>query len=151
MAQRRHVILVCDLCESQDLVETHRISIDGHVLDAEACDTCWNRMLAAFGTWAVVGQMPKKKRASIKGAVSWPDTPWRFTAHALERMGKRKVSPSDILRVIDLPDIRRPGEAADEEVWTRGRTKVVVVPNSQVVLTVAYTDESDSTLEGANA
>ena len=54
------------------------------------------------------------------------------------------MKPADILRALDRPDIRRPGHAADEEVWVRGTTKVVVVPERQIIVTVAKTTEEDA-------
>lgn len=119
------------------MVEKHRIVVDGTARDAEACDTCWSATLALFARWAAQGRAPSVKKAKVDELVGWPDTEWRFTAHALKRMGERFVKPLDVLKTIAQPEIKRPGEAADEEIWQRGDTKVVVVPSRQVIKTVA--------------
>lgn len=146
MVQRREVVLVCDLCESEDLVQTHRIIVDGQARDAEACDPCWSRTLVAFAAWATQGRTPSRKKSVAKDVVAWPDTEWKFTSHAMQRMGERKVKPRDVIRCVDMPDVCRPGKASDQEIWTRGTTKVVVVPERMVILTVAKTDEEDATV-----
>ena len=119
------------------MVETHRVNVDGTARDAEACDTCWSKTLALFATWAIAGREPTIKRSKVTDLVEWPDTPWRFTSHAILRMGERFVKPHDVLKVIAMPEIKRPGEAADEEIWQRGNTKIVVIPDRQVIKTVA--------------
>lgn len=137
MVQSREVVLVCDLCGSENMVDTHRISVDGTARDAEACEPCWSKTLASFATWATAGRAPTVKRSKTGDLLQWPDTPWRFTAHAFKRMGERHVKPHEVLAVIERPEIKRPGEAADEEIWQRGETKVVVIPSRQVIKTVA--------------
>lgn len=145
MAQRRTVVLVCDLCGSEgDMVETHRIVIDGTARDAEACESCWSRTIALFATWATAGRAPSLKKSKLTELHSWPDTEWRFTSHAMQRMGERHVKPLDVLKVIAQPEIKRPGDAADEEIWQRGNTKIVVVPARQAIKTVMkHVNESD--------
>jgi len=119
------------------MVETHRIVVDGTTRDAEACHGCWSTTLAGFAAWATQGRAPSAKKSKISDAVSWPDTPWKFTPHCLERMGTRKVSPTQVLRVLAEQEIRRPGDTADSEIWQRGDIKIVVVPDKRVVVTVA--------------
>ena len=138
MVQRREVVLVCDLCGTEgDLVETHRIVVDGNTRDAEACDSCWSSTLATFAVFATAGRAPAAKRYKKDELVQWPDTPWRFTNHAMLRMGERKVRPVDVLKVIAAPEVKRPGDTEDTEVWTRDNTKIVVSPARQVIQTVA--------------
>ena len=125
------------------MVETHRIVVDGTARDAEACHDCWSKTLAGFAAWATQGRAPVTKKSKISDAVAWPDTPWKFTPHAFKRMGERKVTPTQVLRVLAEQDIRRPGDSVDTEIWQRGDIKVVVVPDKQVILTVAKTGEDD--------
>jgi hypothetical protein len=62
-------------------------------------------------------------------------------------MGERFVKPLDVLRVIAMPEIKRPGSAADEEIWQRGNTKIVVVPDRQVIKTVAKVEASPTLVQ----
>lgn len=135
------VTLVCDLCESENLVETHRVSVDTTAREAEVCESCWVGIIAALALFHQVGHEPPKKETRTGKVLAWPDTPWRFSSHALIRMGERNVKPEEILRVIERPEIKRPGKASDQEIWQRNGTKVVVVPERQVVVTVARASE----------
>jgi hypothetical protein len=147
MAQRRVVTLVCDLCGAEDIVETHRITVDGTSRDAEACDTCWSNIMAAFAGFAATGREPEKKRYKKDELLEWPDTPWKFTNHAMLRMGERRVSPAAVLRVIKEQEIRRPGKHDGEEIWQRGSVKIVVDPTRQIVTTVARTVDAPALAE----
>ena len=139
MAQRRVVTLICDLCGGEDMVETHRISVDGTSRDAEACMSCWSKVMAAFAGFATSGREPEKKRYKKDELLQWPDSPWKFTNHAMLRMGQRHVSPAAVLRVLGEQEVRRPGKYDGEEIWQRGDVKVVVVPDRMIVKTVART------------
>lgn len=137
MAQRRVVTLLCDLCGGEDMVETHRITVDGTSRDAEVCLSCWTPLIAAFAGFANGGREPEKKREKKSDLLQWPDTPWTFTKHALLRMGERGVTPAQVLRVIAEQEIRRPGKYEGEEIWQRGDIKIVVNEERQTVRTVA--------------
>jgi hypothetical protein len=93
--------------------------------------------MGAFAGFANGGREPVKKRIKEADLLQWPDTPWRFTSHAILRMGERKVRPADVLRVLSYQDVRRPGHLDGEEIWTRDDVKVVVNPDRQIVKTVA--------------
>lgn len=141
--RREVIVLVCDLCERGEpevVVETHRVVVDSIARDAEACVECWQGVVEAFVPFAAAGRQPAKVTKTTK-AFDWPGSSWKFSSHAMQRMGERKVSPEEVLRVVGDPEIRLPGKASDQEVWTRNGTKVVVVPERQVVVTVARRDE----------
>lgn len=147
MASRRVVTLICDLCGGDDMVETHRITVDGTSRDAEACDTCWSKIMGSFAGFASQGREPEKRRYKKQDVLEWPNTPWKFTNHAMLRMGERRVSPAAVLRVIKEQEIRRPGKHDGEEIWQRGNIKVVVDPARQVITTVARTDVAPTLAE----
>jgi hypothetical protein len=136
MAQKKVIVLVCDLCGTDDLVDTHRIAVDGQAFDAEACDMCWAKVIEPFAKWSKFGRQPRSKTTRTK-AVEWPGTPWQFSSHALQRMGERHITPEQVLRVVDDPEVKRPGSASDQEVWHRGAVKVVVVPERRIIVTTA--------------
>lgn len=145
MVQRREVVLVCDFCGTEGkMVETHRLAVDGTARDAEACDTCWSSTLASFAQWATAGRAPSVRKAKVADIVAWPGTEWRFTNHAMQRMGERRVKPLDVLKVIAAPEIKRPGEEADVEIWQRGDTKIYVIPDRQIIKTVAKVQSETS-------
>lgn len=56
MASKIETILVCDLCESESLVDTHTLEIDGHRVELEACDPCWGAMVEHVAPVAKVGR-----------------------------------------------------------------------------------------------
>lgn len=70
MVQRRVVTLICDLCGGSDMVETHRITVDGTSRDAEACMTCWTPIVGAFTRFANGGRKPVKKRIKTVAKLS---------------------------------------------------------------------------------
>ena len=147
MVQKKIVVLECDLCGAEgEGVETHRIHIDAIARLAEVCARCWEGIVASFAVFATAGRAPEIKTQKAGKALEWPGTPWRFSSHALLRMGQRKVTPQDVLRALDNPEIKRPGKASDQEIWQRGQTKVVVVPDRQVIITVANGSEDDEEL-----
>lgn len=135
------VTLVCDLCDSEEAVETHRLTVDTTARDAEVCERCWVGILSALALFHQVGREPEAKQTRTGPVVSWPETAWRFSSHALVRMGERNVKPEEVIRTIERPEVTRPGKASDQEIWQRNGTKVVVVPERRVVVTVAHTDE----------
>lgn len=142
MARREVIVLVCDLCESEDMVETHRVTVDGVTRDAEVCSNCWGTTTACLTAFYAVSREPSVKVSRVK-AMEWPGTEWRFSSHALQRMGERHVTPEAALKVCDDPELRRPGKASDQEIWTRNGTKVVVVPERRIIVTVARQSDDD--------
>lgn len=163
MTSRAVVVLECDRCGTQkpeDGVET--ITLGG--LEGEACKGCRKEIFSdAFEMWMEAARRgvdtPRQVRAtrakrkdsvalanSVAGLtlMQWPNTPWRFTSHALQRMGERFVMMEDLLPVLKHPDVTRPGDKNDGvEVWLGGRLKVVVNPEQHAVLTVAMRDEGE--------
>lgn len=145
MAERREVVLVCDYCEGTDLVDTHRLTLDGHTAEAEACEGCWSGVVATFAAFVTKGRpVPTKSRVPSK--VEWPDTEWHFTHHALQRMGERKLSPHDVLTALARPEVTRPGRASDQELRVRHGVKVVCIPDRRIIMTVAHVDDDDDAL-----
>jgi hypothetical protein len=140
--------LVCDVCDRSELddptlgIETHRITFDGVTIEADVCKTDTDGLLATFAVFAKHGrQVPTKTK--IVGAKPFPGTSWRFSSHALIRLGERKIDPTEILPVLDDPTLTRPGNASDLQIRERGRLKAVVAPERGIVITVARSDEAD--------
>jgi hypothetical protein len=153
MASRQTVIFVCDLCGKDSAespnVETHRIGLDGVEVEAEACESCWEGVVAAVAVLGRAGrQVPARTR--IRNVKPWPGSTWRFTSHALIRCGERHLDPLEIVRVLDDPSITRPGKASDQEIRERNGVKAVCIPERGIVLTVARKGEEavDSYVEG---
>jgi hypothetical protein len=139
--------LECDVCGRDDSdpdvgVETHRVTFDGVTIEGELCKRDLDGLLGSFAVFATHGRkVPTKTR--VVGAKAFPGTEWRFSSHALKRLGERKIDPVEIIAVIDNPTITRPGNATDLEIRERGRLKAVVAPERAIVVTVAKTDERD--------
>lgn len=165
MTSRAVVLLVCDRCgtsNAEDEVETHQIA----GLEGEACKRCWKDIytesLEAWldATRTLVEREPAKRRYQRRQSLSsvelanqvngqdvtqWPDTPWRFTSHALLRMGERHIMMEDLLPILKSPAATRPGDKQDGiEVWWTGDVKVVVNPEQRAVLTVAHMETTDA-------
>lgn len=147
MAEKRTIVLVCDLCEREagDAVgvETRTIVVDGVGAEAEACDGCWEQLMVSFSVFATRGRRLPPRTPKLRGAKSIPGSPWRFTSHALIRCGERNLDPVEIVEAIDDPTIVRPGRASDQEIRERGTLKAVVVPERGIVVTVARRGEDD--------
>lgn len=145
MASRRVVTLVCDQCGGEtDDVLTHRVTVDGQTVDAEMCAKCWGKLLTAFGGFVHAGREVRKAR--IARTVEFPGVEWKFTHHALQRMGERKLNPKRVVQVIEDPEITRPGTAANLEVCTAYGVKVVIDRDRASVVTVAHIGEDDDEL-----
>lgn len=143
MTTRKEVVLVCDQCGAEGgMVQTYRVTVGGVTVEAENCDDCWASLAAAFGAWARSGRTIPPRRTP-RGA-AWPGTPWKFTHHAMERMGQRHINPDRVLGALDDPEVVRPGNGAGEEVRVRGRIKVVCNPERWTVLTVADREQEDA-------
>ncbi len=147
MAERRTVVLVCDLCESEQNdsvdVQTRTVIVDGQGAQAEVCDPCWETFLASVAFFATRGRALPPRTPRLRGVKSFPGSTWRFSAHALIRCGERNMDPGEIVAAIDDPTIVRPGRASDQEIRERGSIKAVVVPERGIVVTVARKGEDD--------
>lgn len=145
MATVEHVVLTCDLCDTDDLVETHNMVVDGTPIEFEACDGCWGKTLASIAILSKVGRKPAKlQKVSSKANVSeFPGETWKFTAHALERMGTRHISPHKACLAADDPQLTRGGRDPYSQVRVRNNIKVVVNEEKRLILTVAHEQEED--------
>lgn len=147
--KRSRIELVCGFCgKGQDdgaVVDTHRLGVDGTAYDEEVCDPCWDRLLVHFAPFATTGRkVPKtaaKKARRPRDAVAFPGTQWRFSSHAMMRLGERKIDPVELLKMIDSPTVVRPGNSDDVEIREGARLKAVVAPERFVIVTAAHHDE----------
>lgn len=150
MAERRTVVLVCDLCDqeaSDDLeVETRQVIVNAVGAEAEVCEGCWGQLMAAFSVFATKGRALPLRTPKLKSAKAVPGTSWRFSSHALIRCGERNLDPLEVVAAIDDPTVTRPGRASDQEIRERGYLKAVVVPERGIVVTVARKGEDDENL-----
>lgn len=145
MATREVVTLVCDRCgksEDEAKIETHTVYVDGVGMEAEVCNPCWGVALRAL--YKIEGRAPTvKKVTQRKNIVEWPGEEWRFTNHALVRMGERHVSPADVIEVVENATNTRPAREPGLEVRSRYEVKAVVNVEKRIVLTVAKRDEEE--------
>lgn len=142
MATREIVVWTCDVCGTEDLVDTHIVTVDGHSVEGEACDKCWQAAIAGFAKFANAGRVPELTKVSAKKQVmAFPGESWKFTAHALKRMGERHISPVDAARAADDPEIVTPGLNGSGEVRIKGKVKVIVKPEGRLIITAAKRDE----------
>jgi hypothetical protein len=144
VATKRTIVLTCDQCGSEDLVQTQRITVNGKTADAEMCDKCWAKLLTAFGGFISAGREVPVGR--IPRVVEFPGVSWKFTHHALERMGQRRLNPAQIVQVIEDPEVVRPGNRANLEIRQAYGIKAVVAPDRHSIVTVAHVDEDDEEL-----
>lgn len=147
MASKKVVVLQCDGCgtEVPGEVQTRQISVDGRAVEAEQCSVCWSKVCTAIAVFATHGR-PLPLRTPVRGAKPWPGTTWKFSGHALQRLGERGIDPAEIVKVIEDPTISRPGRASDLEIRERGSYKAVVAPARGIVITCARRAEDDDTL-----
>lgn len=146
MASKKIVTLVCDICQSDDMVETHILTVDGVTKEAEACWACWNRALTPLLPFSKVGrdvQPPKPVKVKKADIVPFPGQSWKFTSHALIRLGERHLDPTQAAFAAEKPEINHPGRTPDTEVHVRGPIKVVIQPAKRLILTAARRDEID--------
>lgn len=144
MGRHATVVLICDICGVEgDGVETRQLAVLGKAFEAENCDKCWAKILAQLGGWAKTAREVKPKRPRVPKAVAWPDTPWQFTHHAMQRMGERQLTPSEVLYTIEHPDVTRPGQQPEHEIRQRNGVKAVVIPDRLIVITAAHTEADD--------
>lgn len=68
MATQRHVILICDLCKSEDIekgrlgIATHVHIVDGQATELEACTKCWKPVAEAHEKLVELGRKPGSNR-----------------------------------------------------------------------------------------
>ena len=141
MSKREVVVLVCDLCESDDLVDTHCVIVDGHAVELEACDPCWADIMEGFAGVARVGRKVKAKRVKKSEVVPFPGESWSFRHHALIRIGERQLNPVDVAKAADDPEVTHAGRAPGTEVHIRKGIKVVVRPEQRLIITAGDRDE----------
>lgn len=142
MSTKKTVVLICDLCGGEHLVETHRLSIDRHAVELEACDDCWTRVVVKLGPVAAASRpasatIAEKSRRAARKAVAMPGTSWRFTSHALIRMGERHLTPTEVVQAADNPEVERPGTEPGCLIRVAGPIKVVVDPDNQAIITAS--------------
>lgn len=149
MASREVIILECDFCgidENDVVISTHVLEVDGHAVEFETCDACWDKKVMRVMAPLSQRGRPLKKRsrrpaAKPVEAVPWPGTAWEFTAHALQRLGERRITPLDAVAVAENPSTTHPGRPDGNpgaKMFWRDNLKVVADPDRRVVFTVAY-------------
>lgn len=145
MVSQTVVVLTCDLCDADDLVDTHNMVVDGQPIEFEACDKCWGKTLETLAILAKVGRKPSKltKVSSKKDVMEIPGANWKFSAHALERMGSRHVQPKAACLAADDPEITRGARDPKCQIRVRNNIKVVVNEEKRLILTVAHEHEAD--------
>lgn len=141
MATREIIVLSCDCCDSEDMVDTHTMTIDGQSVEAEVCAKCWERLMGAFAGIAKNGRRIKPARVKKADVLPFPGEAWKFSAHALVRMGERHLDPSKVAEAAEDPTTTHPGLTKGLEVRIRGNIKVVVQPKSRTIITAGGRDE----------
>lgn len=150
--RREVVVLACDWCdrsEGEVLVETHTVAVDGRPVEVEACEVDWQSVLEAFAVVAVKGRRVKEERKVKRPrppkveSSPFPGTDWRFTNHALIRMGQRRINPIDVIAAADSPAFTHEGEEGDGVMVHQDRNglRVVLDPTRRAILTAAVRDE----------
>lgn len=144
MATKEIVVMVCDLCGGDDLVTTHTMVVDGEAIVFETCDKCWaEQVLPPFAALAKAGRKPEpatkvSKRGNVK---TMPGTEWKFTSHALLRMGERHIDPTEAVEAADYPEVTRPAREPGLQLRALHGVKVVVNESRRIIVTVAKRDE----------
>lgn len=141
MATMRVVVLECDICKGTDLVGTHMISVDGKTVEAEACEPCWQKVVTCLIPFSKAGRVPQPKKVSAKKDIMpFPGQAWRFTAHALVRLGERHIDPVEAAKAADQPE-RTEVRADSAEVRIRKNVKVIVDVRKGLIVTASKRDE----------
>lgn len=140
MGTRTEIVYLCDLCGSDSQASTHTLTVDNHATEFEACPHCWQELLTHVARIDKVGRTPKRKQAKAR-TYPFPGESWKFTSHALIRMGERHLSPADVTAVAEQPEICRPGREPDVEIRVGLDVKVVVRPHTREILTAARREE----------
>jgi hypothetical protein len=143
VAVRKIIVDVCDLCGGDDMVETHCMTIDGTSVEAEACVPCWQKVIENLAVFSRVGRRPQPKKVTArKEIVAFPGESWRFTSHALIRLGERHISPCEAALAAEEPEIAHPGRDGRSEVRIKDKVKVVIDVRKRLVLTVSRREEA---------
>lgn len=145
VATRTIVTFVCDLCESDDMVETHTLNVDGKAVEADACLPCWQKVLENLAVFSVVGRPITRAKVRKADVVPFPGESWKFTSHALIRLGERHLNPTQAALAAEKPDVSRPGREPGTLVHTTGPIKVAIDPTRRLILTVARRSEEIET------
>jgi hypothetical protein len=149
MATQTFITLECDLaykgCSKDVDVETHSMALDGTPVEFEACPHCWDGALSLFTEVVKAGREPSriKKVSQAKNVFDFPGKEWKFTAHALERMGQRHITPDKACRAADYPDLTRGGRDANTQIRVRKGIKVLVDESRGLIVTVAREEDVD--------
>lgn len=144
MATREIITYVCDLDESEDMVEEHTITVDGTTVVADVCMKDWQKIVSCLAGLYSAGRQPVPTKVSGRGnIVDFPGQAWRFSYHALQRMGERRVSPESVVKAAEDPELVHPGGNGKSEIRIRGKVKVAVaLDKKDLILTVAHRDEA---------
>ena len=141
MATKTEIIFVCDLCKSEKDVQTHKVTVDNHAVEIDACRKCWQGVLSSIAAVDRVGRVPKQKGKKKQKVFPFPGESWMFTPHALIRLGERKIGPDEVIKAIENPEITTPGDQPELEVRISAGIKAVVDPHDRTIITAAYRDE----------
>jgi hypothetical protein len=151
--KREVVRLVCDLCQLDEIetdgVETRRLRLDRNEIECEVCHACWVRAVKHLLPLVKSGRQAKHSRTRTRtrtvsdGAVRMPGTDWRFTSHALERIGERRLDPVRVVEVADHPAQTRPSTSLVEAmVHECNDVHVVVIASRKIIITAAGRDQA---------
>jgi hypothetical protein len=147
MAVKEVIVNVCDVCDHAEpdvVVSAHRVVVDKTGVDIDTCDECWADVTPNLATIQKAGRRITAKVPKVtREVVEWPGSRWRFSAHALQRLGERHIDPLDAANVADDPAQTWPGIKPGLEVRSRGGVKVVVNPKSFTIATVSNRDEAE--------
>lgn len=141
MVTKTIITYVCDLCEGDDMVETHLVNVDGKAVEAEACLTCWQKVLENLAVFSVAGRPITPVKVKKADVVAFPGESWKFTSHALIRLGERHLDPSQAAFAAEKPEVSRPGRDPETFIHTTGPIKVAIKPKKRLILTVARRNE----------
>lgn len=152
------VTLICDLCQTERDnagVELHRLGFDGGTVALDACRKCWGDVRHALSPVVAVGRAVKvepvkatrARRVKLAEIATAEQGGWTFTAHALTRLGERKLDALDVIRTAQNPAHTYPSESLPEAtVHERDGLKVVVVAERKTIITaVRRADVDDAT------
>lgn len=64
MATKVRVILTCDLCQTDEGVDTHALTVDGKSMEFELCKRHWTDLDQRMQTYFTAGRKIGRKRRS---------------------------------------------------------------------------------------
>lgn len=150
MTTRKVTTLHCEWCDTSDMTETYSITVNGQKYEFEACPKDYLRHVAEpFAVIARVGRKvtpetvsPDEKYSRRSKTAHMPGTDWRFTPHALIRMGERRIDPTDVIAVADNPQTTFTSETNDDLFVYTGEKNIrlTVDPSRKVIVTAALRD-----------